>query len=58
MENFMGNDSRSTRRLSNTRSANRIGDPSDSPHGDEALGDEAAFPSTWQALDAGESLRD
>jgi hypothetical protein len=31
-----------------------IGDPFEMLHGDDNLGDEAAFPSTWQQLDAGE----
>ena len=32
-----------------------IGDPSEPLHADDNLGDEAAFPSTWQQLDCGDS---
>ena len=31
-----------------------IGDPFDSLHADDNLGDEAAFPSTWQHLASGD----
>jgi hypothetical protein len=32
-----------------------IGDPFEAIHADDNLGDEAAFPSTWQQLDCGEA---
>ena len=32
-----------------------IGDPFEMLHGDDNLGDEAPFPSTWQQLDAGDA---
>lgn len=31
-----------------------IGDPFEMLHGDDNLGDEAPFPSTWQLLDTGD----
>ena len=40
------------------RSPNTIGDPFDPPPVDDPLGDEAAFPSTWQHLCAGDGPRD
>ena len=35
-----------------------IGDPFDLPHDDDNLGDEAAFPSTWQHLASGDVPHD
>ena len=32
-----------------------IGDPFDPCHADDNLGDEAAFPSTWQQLDCADA---
>ena len=36
----------------------QISDPFDIMHGDDNLGDEAAFPSTWQHLTSGDSPND
>ncbi len=36
----------------------RIGDPFDLLHADDNLGDEAAFPSTWQVLASGDVPND
>ena len=35
-----------------------MGDPSDLLHADDPLGDEAAFPSTWQLLGPAEDPND
>ena len=35
-----------------------IGDPFDMMHADDNLGDEAAFPSTWQHLASGDAPND
>ena len=35
-----------------------IGDPFDMLHADDNLGDEAAFPSTWQHLASGDAPND
>jgi hypothetical protein len=39
-------------------STTTIGDPSEMLQADDPLGDEAAFPSTWQHLDRGDSPHD
>jgi hypothetical protein len=39
-------------------SSNTIGDPADLFNTDDPLGDEAAFPSTWQHLSAGDAPHD
>ena len=39
-------------------SSNSIGDPADLFNTDDPLGDEAAFPSTWQHLSAGDAPHD
>lgn len=39
-------------------SSNSIGDASDLFNTDDPLGDEAAFPSTWQHLSAGDASHD
>ena len=49
-DNWQGHDPRED------RAAGSIGDPVD-PFGDDPLGDEAAFPSTWQHLASAESGR-
>ena len=36
----------------------QIGDPAEWRHADDPLGDEAAFPTTWQHLAAGEAAHD
>jgi hypothetical protein len=35
-----------------------IGDPFDVLHADDNLGDEAAFPTTWQHMASGDAPRD
>jgi len=35
-----------------------IGDPFETIHADDNLGDEAAFPSTWQQLDCEDSAHE
>jgi hypothetical protein len=36
----------------------RFGDPFEAIHADDNLGDEAAFPSTWQQLDCADAPND
>ena len=58
MENFWARQPLDAMGSEQASATNGIGDPVDLPHADDPLGDEAAFPSTWQHLGAGEVSRD
>jgi hypothetical protein len=58
MENFWARQSLDATGADNGSAMSRLGDPCDLPHADDALGDEAAFPSTWQHLTGGDGCGD
>ena len=58
MENFWARQSLGATGSEHGSATHSIGDPYDLPHADDPLGDEAAFPSTWQHLSAGDASND
>ena len=58
MENFWARQPLDAARPEYGSATGSIGDPVDLPHADDPLGDEAAFPSTWQHLRTGDASRD
>ena len=56
MDNFSAGQAHDERGLD--RSLLAIGEPFELVHADDNLGDEAAFPSTWQCLAAGDVQHD